>query len=130
MDGTSPLPGGHIGSGKLDGYCFWCKQNTTYTIDGISIPAGDPWTKIKQRHAFDGMDITCARHNWHRIHYWFRIGAMKIEKVGQYPSLADIAIDETRQKYKSVLRGKIGLNCTRLSGSPHTAKASVRSTGF
>jgi len=30
---------------------------------------------------------------------------MTIMKVGQFPSLADIAIDETRQKYRSVLQG-------------------------
>jgi hypothetical protein len=30
---------------------------------------------------------------------------MTVIKVGQYPSLADIAIDENRQKYRSVLRG-------------------------
>ena len=31
---------------------------------------------------------------------------MTITKVGQHPSLADIAIDETREKYRTVLRGE------------------------
>ena len=91
---------------KLDGYCPGCKQNTTYKIDGISIPGGDRWNNIKTRLAYEVMHIICSRHDWHRVRYWFRIDNLKIEKVGQWPSLADMAIDETRQKYQSVLKGE------------------------
>jgi hypothetical protein len=91
--------------GKIDGYCLSCKQDSTFTVNGVSIPGGDPWNNIGTRYAFDTMTITCARKESHWIRYFFRVYHMAISKVGQFPSLADIAIDETRQKYRTVLRG-------------------------
>ncbi len=91
---------------KLDGYCPGCKQNTTYTIYGIDISSGEPWKNIKTRRAFEGMTIMCGRCDWHLVRYWFWVDYLTIEKVGQWPSLADIAIEEAREKYRSVLRGE------------------------
>jgi hypothetical protein len=92
-------------TGTVDGFCRYCKQDTTFTVDGISIPGGDTWQTIGTRIAFDEMTVTCARNEHHWYRYFFRIRNMTVTKVGQFPSLADIAIDETRQKYRSVLRG-------------------------
>jgi hypothetical protein len=97
--------GGRYYKGKIDGYCLHCKQDATFTVDGVYIPGGDPWDKIAQRYAFDEMNVTCARNEYHSVRYFFRVRSMTISKVGQFPSLADIAIDETRQKFRSVLRG-------------------------
>lgn len=90
---------------RVDGYCPHCKRESTFVVDGISIPGGDPWTNIKSRHAFDRFTISCTRNENHSIWYFVLINNMVIEKVGQSPSLADIAIDETRQKYRTVLKG-------------------------
>jgi hypothetical protein len=51
------------------------------------------------------MTITCSRSENHEIRYFFLVRNMAIMKVGQFPSIADIAIDENRQKYRSVLQG-------------------------
>jgi hypothetical protein len=75
-------------------------------VNYISIPGGDPWTNIKIRWAFDQMKVTCARDERHVIRYYFLVREMTIEKVGQHPSLATIAIDEMREKYRSVLHGE------------------------
>jgi len=91
---------------KLDGFCPFCKRDTTFTVDGISIPGGDPWNNIKDRYAFDQMSVSCARSEHHLIRYYFLVRKLTIQKIGQHPSLADIAIDEMREKYRSVLRGE------------------------
>jgi hypothetical protein len=97
---------GHRTDSKIDGYCPFCKREATFEINAISIPSGDPWDNIEYRHAFDNMSITCVRSDTHRIKYYFLVRQMTITKVGQHPSLADIAIDETRQKYRAVLKGE------------------------
>jgi hypothetical protein len=91
---------------KIDGYCQFCKRDSTFTVNSINIAAESTWTNIKTRYAFEQMTISCARSESHDIRYFLRIRSMTIIKVGQYPSLADIAIDENRQKYRSVLRGE------------------------
>jgi hypothetical protein len=90
---------------KIDGYCPQCQRDSTFRVDAISIPSGDPWNNIKKRAVFERMSITCSRNEGHYVLYYFVVKAMTIMKVGQFPSLADIAIDETRQKYRSVLKG-------------------------
>jgi hypothetical protein len=103
--GRMRTSGGEFGKAKIDGYCPHCKKDSTFTVDGISIPSGDPWAKIKTRYAFDRFSITCTRNENHEIRFFVLIKQMVIQKVGQHPSLADIAIDETRQKYRTVLKG-------------------------
>ncbi len=92
---------------KVDGYCPKCQKDTTYNLLRISYDGQRAWKDhIPTRHSFDTLYIRCGREDWHVITYYFRIDSLVVQKVGQWPSLADIAIDETRQKYKSVLRGK------------------------
>ena len=105
MYGRVKNPFGRFATPKIDGYCLFCKKDSTFQINTISIPGGDPWNNIETRHAFDNMSITCVRDDYHRIRYNLLVNNMTVTKVGQHPSLADIAIDETRQKYRTVLRG-------------------------
>jgi hypothetical protein len=88
----------------LDGYCRDCQSSATFAIIGAHIPSGDAWTGIRLRHAFDAMEIKCTRHQ-HVVRYFLYVKKGTIVKVGQFPSLADIANNETREKYKRVLRG-------------------------
>lgn len=79
---------------RVDGHCPYCNKPTTYTIHGQSVPSGQPWNDIGVRVAYDFMQIVCARNENHRVRYWFLMRKMHVQKVGQYPSLADIANDE------------------------------------
>lgn len=90
---------------KIDGYCPYCRRDSTFELNTIHVPGGDPWNNIERRYAFDDMSITCVRNSIHKIRYNFLIRKMTITKIGQHPSLADIAIDENRQKYRTILRG-------------------------
>lgn len=103
--GRSKNAFGRYSTFKVDGYCLYCKKDSTFSINPVSIANGTPWDDIETRHAFDNMSITCVRDDYHTIRYNLHINNMTIAKVGQYPSLADIAIDETRQRYRTVLRG-------------------------
>lgn len=90
--------------GKIDGYCLYCAKETTFVIEGQHVSGGDPWNKLSLRDSYDEMQLCCSRDSNHSIRYYFKIKGMVVEKVGQYPSLADIAINETRTKYKNVLK--------------------------
>jgi hypothetical protein len=81
---------------KVDGYCIDCGRESTFKVRGASVPGGDPWINLAKRHAFDAMMIECARNEHHNVHYWFYLRAMVVQTIGQYPSLADIANDETK----------------------------------
>jgi hypothetical protein len=87
---------------RVDGHCPNCNRASTFTVHGQSIPSGDPWNRISARHAFDAMSIRCTRNTDHRVLYHFLINKMIVQKVGQFPSLADIANDEIVQ-YRKVM---------------------------
>lgn len=79
---------------RIDGHCPYCNRESTFSVGFQHVPAGDPRTKIAERVAHDQMTISCSRNEYHRIHYYFRIENSVVQKIGQYPSLADIANDE------------------------------------
>jgi hypothetical protein len=89
---------------KLDGYCPNCKRDTTYSLSPIKLGDGH-WADASHRFLFCSAYITCARESWHTLHFWFFISGTRILKVGQHPSLADVANSELRAKYKAVLKG-------------------------
>lgn len=91
---------------KLDGYCLYCKKETTFELSPPHVPNGDPWSNLANRHAIESLSLICVRNDSHRIRYYFGINKLVLQKIGQLPSLADIAIDENRTKYRSVLRGE------------------------
>jgi hypothetical protein len=87
---------------KFDGHCVECGRSTTYTYEPNWV---EPSSYFR---SFDGttrfpMDLICARNTDHTIRFHIRINKYVIEKVGQYPSLADIANDESKT-YRRVLK--------------------------
>lgn len=42
----------------------------------------------------------CTRYNDHRLVFYYLINQGTIQKVGQFPSFADIAVDESKQYTK------------------------------
>ncbi len=91
---------------KIDGYCPVCKKDTTFTASRSRVDDSHSWVDLEDKNGFDQITLHCARHHEHSVRYHFLFQAMVVQKVGQFPSLADIAIDETRQKYRSVLKGQ------------------------
>lgn len=75
----------------FDGYCPGCNKETTYTLSRCAhIPNSDPWRDIKDRISFENIEITCARDESHTATFYLFLCEMEIQKIGQFPSLADI----------------------------------------
>jgi hypothetical protein len=103
----------------VDGYCPYCHKPSTFTS-----PASDAAARARLANALRGgtevgngnfsraqhilcqqdkLTITCARSESHSVQFVFRLDEnMQLQKIGQFPSLADIAIDESKT-YRTVL---------------------------
>lgn len=86
---------------KVDGHCLGCGREATFEVVGAQCSGGTQWDEIRERVSFDGFYIRCTRQK-HIVRFWFNISKMTVRKVGQYPSLADIAHDEVKV-YRNIL---------------------------
>jgi hypothetical protein len=85
------------------GHCPFCGKQSTFqrTSGGLS---EQEWVKFhSQGVKYEGsLEITCARSDSHTIWYVIRGGGGALQKIGQFPSFADIANDESKQ-YRTIL---------------------------
>lgn len=87
----------------VDGHCPSCHKTSTFKVDRIRLSATRQHIPIKDRVSpNETLGITCARSPVHHIQYHFRKEGLTIEKIGQYPSLADIANDEVAKFRKTM----------------------------
>ena len=93
---------GRAGDLTVDGHCPSCSKASTFFVHGAHVPSGYPWETVKTRQAFDEISITCVRDEDHKVRYFFQIDHMGIQKIGQFPSLADISNDEVAQYRKGM----------------------------
>jgi hypothetical protein len=113
----------------LDAYCPWCQKETVFhrTIDPLWA-AYDSYQKqyisvqktlgrsVIDDCAFE-IIYRCSRNEQHDIRFHFVIKDRNLMKIGQYPSLAEFALDDLKQ-YRKILdeqiyseyRRAIGLN--------------------
>jgi len=105
LEDVKILYGQNRGRLRHDGHCPYCEQQSTFTIHPINLTNVTEQVNLQERFRFEIFYITCARSDAHVVKIWFRIKNLAIQKVGQYPSLADVANDESK-KYKSVLKGE------------------------
>lgn len=93
---------------RIDGHCPGCGKETTYFRS--TAMHDSTWNKGIYQKAFDNPIINstynCSRNHTHQLNVIYHVeGITRIQKIGQLPSLASIAQDETRT-YRSVLRGE------------------------
>lgn len=91
--------------GKYDGFCKECDDRTIYANR----------SSINSRHGIRAdsffvdrlfsVKFVCERNNWHFCEFYFLIYGRTLQKIGQYPSLADTAIAETA-RFRKVLSGE------------------------
>lgn len=72
---------------------------------GASVPKGDPWNDLHNANERDEIKLECGRNEDHQYVYYIKLEKMVVQKIGQYPSLADVAINEIKGRYRSVLKG-------------------------
>jgi hypothetical protein len=85
--------------GQLDAYCLDCgKESIFHAKNGT-------WkreTEIVNERRIFAHAFLCTRNKDHCIQFFFQIRDKTLMKIGQYPSVADLA-KPTRLKYKTVL---------------------------
>ncbi|MDP3078675.1 hypothetical protein [Bradyrhizobium sp.] len=84
---------------RVDGYCPYCRQQSTFVhrpTSQDSLPSTD-----EKPHFTGQVALACARSELaHIIVFHCRMASGLLQKVGQYPSFADIALDESKNYSK------------------------------
>ena len=92
------------GTLKMDGHCPECSQPTTFTAETVYNSPG----QLSQNLINYGLTgiyqftFACARVGAHKLQFFVEFDKGSAQKMGQLPSLADIANDESKV-YRSVL---------------------------
>lgn len=89
----------------IDTYCVECKSHSVFQAGG----------KAGRRHRVEELfvdrrfahEFYCSRVHAHKLMFMFLVRGMKVEKIGQYPSLADMVIPEIQQ-YRKILGARYG----------------------
>ncbi len=88
---------------KIDGHCPFCERQSTFERTGGGLD-DDEWRRfsigVRGYHGF--LHVACARNDDHTIWFVLHAGDSEIQKIGQFPSFADIANDESKQ-YETLL---------------------------
>jgi hypothetical protein len=98
----------------VDGHCPYCKKLATFHRTSANVNP-DAVGAILYSTPVLYVVMSCTRDKEHIIHFLFRLNQPFIQKIGQFPSLADIANDESRQ-YRQVLNAKDGAELHRAIG--------------
>lgn len=92
---------------KVDGFCPECGKISTFTLYNntkvtMANRESPTFKQVSGSEGYNSLEISCARNHSHKIRFWFYLGERSVVKVGQDPSLADIANDEAAT-YRNVL---------------------------
>ncbi|MBZ9577834.1 short-chain dehydrogenase [Patescibacteria group bacterium] len=104
-------------SGTIDAYCIYCEKESVfenYVRPGFGIPALRAHAKSESEKYF-GTSYICSRSRAHEYTSYFRICGSVIQKVGQFPSVADLQIPQI-QKYRKLLGNEKYKEFTRALG--------------
>lgn len=96
--------------GTLDFYCPECGQHSVFTVRKNNYSTNSHYTNYVFTLLF-----SCSRNGSHRALFVFRAHKGIIEKIGQIPSLAELALPDLR-KYRPVLGGARFKELTRAIG--------------
>ena len=84
----------------IDSYCVECRQQSVFQKK-----AGREPEIITLKDRDFAITFICSRDQRHQMKFYFRINSLKISKVGQYPSLADLHLQDIA-KYRKILEEK------------------------
>jgi hypothetical protein len=102
-------------NGTLDCYCLECHRDSVFNSVVEVRPPISPNSQIvprpKSNHIFQLL-FQCSRNKTHKIFFIFRAHLGTLEKIGQFPSIADLATPELK-KYRKVLGNERHSELTR-----------------
>jgi hypothetical protein len=93
-----------LGHYKFDGHCPSCHRETTYKAVSVYNEPNAIFSNLKN-YGLEGdykLRCVCARDDEHKLMFFVQFTKTTATKIGQLPSLADVANDESK-KYSSVL---------------------------
>lgn len=108
----------HNYKGHLDCHCIECGQPSIFHIedsDAWSYTRNNAHTLLGQNNHYYTFTFYCSRNDNHKLIFYFRLHNDTITKIGQYPSLADLATIEI-QKYRKVLGDELYREFNRAIG--------------
>lgn len=98
---------------RVDGHCCECGKSSTF-LRTTEVGILDLERALARTPALS-ITLVCARNKDHAIRFIVRLEKSVIEKIGQHPSLADIANDESRT-FRAVLSSVDGRELHRAIG--------------
>jgi hypothetical protein len=87
-------------SGSIEGYCPWCTKDSIWVRYCQEKPEQFKHLLV-QDHSF-WVEFTCALDVTHKLSICVRAANGVLQKIGQYPSIADLAAGDLK-KYRKVL---------------------------
>lgn len=98
--------------GTIDTYCPWCGSHSIFSCTPQTTQSDrEAWVKD---HMF-AIYLKCSRSSDHQLYFLFRVEGRGMQKVGQFPSLADLNLFDVK-KYASVLDKDFFKEFTRAIG--------------
>jgi hypothetical protein len=85
---------------QFDAHCIYCGQSSTFKDQrarGSGAGLHPPEDKSYLDNRVFGMTFTCQRNTSHQYSYFFEVKRQALQKIGQSPSLADIASSDIAQ---------------------------------
>lgn len=86
----------------IDCYCMECQQSSVFHVDTENVPYFSTKRLLTVRNEIVDQIYNCSRDDKHILYFSFRIHEQTLMKIGQYPTIADLATVEI-QKYRKVL---------------------------
>lgn len=101
-------------SGTTDAYCLWCDKESVF--DAEDYLYGTTYASWRKDTGFRKNVYRCSRDNDHRYFVYYLKSKNSLQKIGQWPSVADFQIPQSakyrkilgEEEYKELTRG-IGL---------------------
>lgn len=85
--------------GTLDSYCPWCEKDSVFENVQKRVEY-DNWESTKNQ--VYTVTLKCSRNKEHELFYVIKVHDSTIQKVGQYPSIADLQLQDLK-KYSKIL---------------------------
>jgi len=86
---------------KVDGYCPDCRKPSTFDRSSYgSKMTGYPDSHFVMMAQYGTIALRCARSDQHELQFYYLLSKCALQKIGQFPSFADIAIDESKDYRK------------------------------
>jgi len=86
----------------IDCYCMECHQPSVFHVHREDVAYWFPEQLLARKNLIIEQIYSCSRDYNHELYFYFRIHDNTLAKIGQFPSIADLASVEI-QKYRKVL---------------------------